>query len=78
MFGGSQSLGSSITPRSSESRSQRGFLRAMKGSAEGGGERFGEMAIVLFIGGVHTCGSRGAERRAAHGIATVVLENLQA
>lgn len=77
MFGGGQSLGSSITPGSSESRSQRGFLGAMKGGAEGGGEWFGEMAIVLFIGGVHSCGSRGAERRAAHGIATV-LENLQA
>ena len=65
--GGSQSFRRAVSPWSGQLRGQGGFAGTVKRGTEGGSEGF----VVLFIGG-HTCGSRGAERRAtSHGIATV-------
>jgi hypothetical protein len=50
-IGGIQSLGSPVARRTGEFGGQRRLVGAVKGGAEGRGEGFGGIAIVLFIGG---------------------------
>lgn len=53
----SESTGDSVSRRrTGKFRSQRRLACTVESSREGGRERFGEMAIVLFIGG-HSCGA---------------------
>lgn len=76
MFGEGKSLGSAISTGISEFGRQGRFAGSIECSTERWCERFGERAIVLFIGS-HSCGTRGAERRTTYGIATL-REDLQA
>lgn len=56
MFRGDESLGRAISTGVSELGGQGRFAGSIEGSTERWCERFGERAIVLFIGG-HSCGT---------------------
>lgn len=61
-----ESTGGSVSRRRTGQLGCQGRLaRTVESSGEGGRERFGEMAIVLFIGG-HSCGAVADDGIARH------------